>query len=947
MNKSLKKYFLVMLFIGFISSSTAVGTVNCGNGAPSISLSNIPEDIVVDKYGGDLNTGEDIYINPFDINNRASTVYFDIHLLKDKHGVCTTEDVPFWGNDKENGVVDPHKFYEIDRNQLWASSAYIENYQGKAWKSDKGEAPVPGTYKVIAKYTKNPSVEDKLNTIKHWKTASLGKVRVKAKGASEVKTGYHYCRRGNPQESDLISIFDVQRPLLTDLEGEQLNVGEYIRVNGYKIDGAMGKTYMYLIPKGNHPCNMEDFNLVDYYIDGQERPVDWTGGWEADVDSDTQASEAGEYKVILRYSAGDVDEGEVLGTWKTWYLGDVTIEEENNPPEADLKADKNSVGIGTPVNFDASSSSDDKGLKSYRWDFDGDNSYDDGRGKNIEKIFQEEGVRNIGLKVTDTSGATDTAKKTVEVFKVPEGAIQASKSSVPLGREAIFQYSVKEGSYRLDIKKEDETVKSKDVEASGEENSYVSYLPEESGSFEAELVAEAEWWQILSSEEILDTASMNVKEAFTDVSIKSRSGSGFYSFRTDAESKNTVSRIQWDLDGDGEYEKEGRHVERSYLTTGRREIRLKVTDERGNTETATKTIEVGDTGVISVINRCSLNRNGDEIEVETSLTESSDIEASINISWRTDGDYISSKTSELGDAVEASTDVDDFEAGEYSVNAVAELDGRVLDTGGCGAFNIEAMPDFNPAISLDPSDPEIDETIDISASPEKDYSYKWDTNGDGEYSRDGINIIEQYSTAGEKVVRLRVLTEGEIIGEASRSFDVQQPDVSSSLTLSKEEVVSNERLRIGYSVGEAVVENGFHVVVENPSGDKVLDRKKAVREGSLFFTPADDSEKGTYSVKLVAEEGFLQSIVRNIFGPEEEKTFEVLEASENLDRWQEHCKEHEYDYNSASGRVSCIEEEIGPECFQKNPEEDCIEIADSVCDYYRGTDFNPDEGRCN
>ncbi|WP_414837706.1 PKD domain-containing protein [Candidatus Nanosalina sp. VS9-1] len=921
-----------------------MGKVDCGNGDSSISFSNIPDNILVDEYGGDLNTGEDIYIKPFDINNRHTNVYIDIHLLKDKHDVCTSEEVPFWGNDKENGVVDPHKFYEIDRNDLWPSSAYIEDYQGEPWKSDKGEAPVPGTYKVVAKYTKNPSPID---TIDKWKTAYLGKVEVKSEGASEVETGYHYCGRGNPRDYDEVQIFDEQRPLLTDLDGNQLNVGDYVRVNGYKIQGAMGKTYMSLLPIDNHPCDFGGFELIDYYIDGQGGTVDWTEGWEADVDSDTKASQAGEFRVVLRYSAGNVDPGEVLGTWKTWYLGDVEVKPDNEPPKADFETNKEYAGVNVPITFDSKPSSDDKGIEKYRWDLDGDGSYDEGNREKIETEFQTAGVKTVGLKVTDTNGATDTVKKNIEIFELPEGEVQASEEIISLGNEVNFQYNVGEGQYNLNVKIGGETVKNKYIETSGEESGYISYLPEESGSIEAELVVKPEWWNLLESEETIDTASTSIEEAFNEVSINTEQGNGYYSFQTDADSRNTITSIQWDLNNDGSYEKEGRSIQNSFLTPGSKEIRLKVTDNLGNTKTVSENIEIRENGVLSIIERCSIDKDDEKVELEADIADSSDIEASVNISWLIDDEQASRKLSELGKYLEGSTSVEDLEAGDHEVSAVAELDGRILDTQSCGVFNIEPLPEVNPSIELYPSDPEVQETVDFVATPDTEFSYEWDLNGDGEYGRNGREVIEQYEVPGEKSVRVRVITEGTVIGEASRSFTVQQPEVSSSLDVAKDEVAQGEMVQISYSVGEGIVENGFRIVIEDPSGEKIRDSSMNTASGTVSFTPESSSPTGEYEVRLVAEEGFLDAILTSIFGPEDVESFEVLDASEELDVWRSYCQDNGFEQSSASGRVSCIQDQIGPKCFREDPGEECIEIADSVCKYYRGTEFNAEEGRCN
>ncbi len=71
---------------------------------------------------------------------------------------------------------------------------------------------------------------------------------------------------------------------------------------------------------------------------------------------------------------------------------------------------------GEEIRLDGSASSDPDGsIVSYEWDLDGDDRYDDLTG--AKPYFSPEGTGNleVGLKVTDDSGATDKAKTTIEV----------------------------------------------------------------------------------------------------------------------------------------------------------------------------------------------------------------------------------------------------------------------------------------------------------------------------------------------------------------------------------------------------------------------------------------------------------------------------------------------------------------------------------------------------
>jgi PKD repeat protein len=73
---------------------------------------------------------------------------------------------------------------------------------------------------------------------------------------------------------------------------------------------------------------------------------------------------------------------------------------------------------GVPVTFDGSGSYDpdaDDSIISWQWDLDNDGLYDDESGVSPTHTYYSVGVYTIGLRVTDTFGATDTDTTTVSI----------------------------------------------------------------------------------------------------------------------------------------------------------------------------------------------------------------------------------------------------------------------------------------------------------------------------------------------------------------------------------------------------------------------------------------------------------------------------------------------------------------------------------------------------
>lgn len=93
----------------------------------------------------------------------------------------------------------------------------------------------------------------------------------------------------------------------------------------------------------------------------------------------------------------------------------------NNPPVAAIKSDVTSGPAPLAVAFDGGTSSDADGdlPLTYAWDLDGDGAYDDSAAANPSFTYQTKGRYTVGLKVTDTRGASDTAALTVTAGSTP------------------------------------------------------------------------------------------------------------------------------------------------------------------------------------------------------------------------------------------------------------------------------------------------------------------------------------------------------------------------------------------------------------------------------------------------------------------------------------------------------------------------------------------------
>ena len=87
------------------------------------------------------------------------------------------------------------------------------------------------------------------------------------------------------------------------------------------------------------------------------------------------------------------------------------------PPSAAIEVAPSSPVAGEPVRLDATDSAGD--LVTYRWDLDGDGTFESKGGPVVEREL-EAGSHRVGVQVADSTGATDQQEATVTVAPQPK-----------------------------------------------------------------------------------------------------------------------------------------------------------------------------------------------------------------------------------------------------------------------------------------------------------------------------------------------------------------------------------------------------------------------------------------------------------------------------------------------------------------------------------------------
>jgi glucose/arabinose dehydrogenase len=131
----------------------------------------------------------------------------------------------------------------------------------------------------------------------------------------------------------------------------------------------------------------------------------------------------------------------------------ITYTPGNSPPVAHASASPTSGPAPLTVNFDGTGSTDPDGDRlTYAWDLDGDGQYDDSTQAQPSHTFASPGTYDVGLKVMDSEGASDTDSIQVQAGNTPPTAqIDAPTAAVTyaVGEQIDFSGSASDAQETL------------------------------------------------------------------------------------------------------------------------------------------------------------------------------------------------------------------------------------------------------------------------------------------------------------------------------------------------------------------------------------------------------------------------------------------------------------------------------------------------------------------
>jgi PKD repeat protein len=266
---------------------------------------------------------------------------------------------------------------------------------------------------------------------------------------------------------------------------------------------------------------------------------------------------------------------------------DVTVEEEkedpNDPPTAVLDVEPSNPPPGSPVQLEATASSDPDGqIETYAWTADGQ---DVGQGPQITHAFDEPGEHTASLTVTDDDGLADTATETLAVQPRDPTAsftrdcqglsctFDASQSSDPDGDVAAYEWTFGDGAT-----------------ATGPT---VDHEYDAAGGFPVELTVVGPHGATDSDQQTVEVGSKNAAPTAAlelDPAQPRVPDTVTLDSAPSADPDGSIQQAEWAVDGTALGT--GRQVTHSFETPEIHTVELTVTDDDGALDQQTRTVTV-------------------------------------------------------------------------------------------------------------------------------------------------------------------------------------------------------------------------------------------------------------------------------------------------------------------------------------------------------------------
>jgi len=282
------------------------------------------------------------------------------------------------------------------------------------------------------------------------------------------------------------------------------------------------------------------------------------------------------------------------------------VEPGNELPTAEIGATPDTGVAPLEVTLDASGSNDPDGdIVLYEWDWEGDGTYDHNSGSDASAIhtYDHPGIYYPTVRVTDDGGATDTDNVMVSVLPPSNVPPTADIAAEPTSGDVPLTVSFSaEGSEDTDgeiVSYEWDWEGDGTYDHNSGTDATVEHEYDADGTFNATVRVTDDASATDTDSVVIEVCVPNVPPT-ADISADPTSGESPLVVDFDAtgsdDTDGDIVKYEWDWEGDGTYDHDSGAnplAQHTYNDTGDYYPTVRVTDDRGGTDTATEDISVG------------------------------------------------------------------------------------------------------------------------------------------------------------------------------------------------------------------------------------------------------------------------------------------------------------------------------------------------------------------
>ncbi len=455
-------------------------------------------------------------------------------------------------------------------------------------------------------------------------------------------------------------------------------------------------------------------------------------------------------------------------------LVNITVTRANQAPQATL------AGVGTPrrgVEYEYTAvyhdPDGDETIVEAAWDTDDDGFFDDATGASARVTFTKLGATVVRFRVTDTGGKSMVKSLDVEVVNLAPTASITGADTTQRGVAVELTGAASDADGNGTI-----TTREWDVDGDGFDDGQgatktVTFTTLGTKTVRFRVVDDG-GLAIIASKTI-DVLNRAPAASITGPSAGNRGQSlTFTGHPSDLDGDATIAKLEWDTDGDGFDDGQGASLTAAFATSGAKTIRLRVTDDAGETVTATWSATIANRGPAAAIAGPATAARGVAIDLAGSASDPDGDGTIAARAWDVDGDG--------------------FDDGEGAANTVTfttlgtkTVRFRVTDDDGATAVASHEVTVTNRAPSGSIAGPptaargvEVQFTGSGTDPDGTIAGLAWDTDGDGFDDGTGTTLKTTFASLGTKTVRLRVTDgdDGTFVAQTTLEIVNRQPAVT-------------------------------------------------------------------------------------------------------------------------------------------------------------------------